>query len=42
MNNVQSQKYGYPTEAIEENAIRTEKFIDTYNFYRLLKVEKHA
>ena len=42
MNNVQSQKYGYPPEAIEENAIRSEKFIDTYNFYRLLKVEKHA
>ena len=42
MNNIQSQKYGYPPKAIEENAVRSEKFIDIYNFYRLLKVQKHA
>ena len=38
MNNIQSQKYGYPPKAIEENAIRSEKFRDIYNFHRLLKV----
>ena len=42
MNNVQSQKYGYPPETIEENAIRSEKFRDIYDFYRLLKEQKHA
>ena len=26
MNNVQSQKYGYPFEVIEENAVKSEKF----------------
>ena len=42
MNNIQSLKYGYPPEAIEENAIRSDKFRDIYDFYRLLKVQKHA
>ena len=42
MNNIQYQKYGYLLEAIEENVIRSEKFRDIYNFYRLLKVQKHA
>ena len=42
MNNIQSQKYGYPPEAIEENAVRSEKFRNVYDFYRLLKVQKHA
>ena len=42
MNNIQYQKYGYLPEAIEENVIRSEKFRDIYNFYRLLKVQKHA
>ena len=42
MNNAQSQKYGYPPETIEENAIRSEKFRDIYDFYRLLKEQKHA
>ena len=43
MSNIQSQKYGYPPEAIEENAIKSEKFKDIYDFYMLLKApKKHA
>ena len=38
MNNVQSQKYDCPPEGIEENAIRSEKCREIYNFYRILKV----
>ena len=36
------QKDRCPPEAIEENAIKSEKFRDIYDFYRLLKVQKHA
>ena len=32
MNNIQSQKYGYPPEAIEENAVKSEKFREIYDF----------
>ena len=42
MNNIRSQKYGYPPKGINENVIRSEKFTGIYNFYRLLKVQKHA
>ena len=43
INNIQSQEYGYPPKAIEENAIRSEKFKDIYDFYMLLKgPEKRA
>ena len=41
-NNIQSQKYGYPSETIAEKAVRSEKLGDAYCFYRLLKVQKHA
>lgn len=42
MNNIQPQKYSYPPKAIKENAIRSKKFWDIYDFYGLLKVQKHA
>ena len=42
MSNIQSQKHGYPFEAIEENAVNSEKFRGIYDFYRLLKVQKHT
>ena len=42
MNNIQSRKYGYPPKVIAENAVRSEKFRDIYNFYRLLNLQKHA
>ena len=38
MNNVQSQKCGYPPEAIEENPVKSEKSRDIFDFHRLLKV----
>ena len=41
MSNIQSQKYGYPLEAIKENTIRSEKYRDIYDFYRTLKAQKH-
>ena len=42
MNNIQSQKYGYPPEAIKKNEVKSEKFRDFYDFYRFLKVQKYA
>ena len=42
MKNIQSQKYGYSPEVIKENTVKSEKFRDIYDFYRLLKVQKHA
>ena len=31
-NNIQSQKYGYPPKVIKENAKRSEKFREIYDF----------
>ena len=42
MNNVRLQKYSYPPEAVEENAVKSEKFREICNFYRLFKVKEHA
>ena len=42
MNNIQSQKYEFLPEVFDENPVKNEKFRDIYNFYRLLKVQKHA
>ena len=42
MNNSQSQKYSYSPKAIEENVRRSDKFRDIYDFYRLLKLQKHT
>ena len=42
MNNIPSQKCSYPPETIEKNAVKSEKLRDIYDFYRLLKVQKHA
>ena len=41
MSNIQSQKYGYPLEAIKENTIRSEKNRGIYDFYGTLNVQKH-
>ena len=32
MNNIQPQKYGYPPEAIEENAVKNETFTTSTGF----------
>ena len=42
MNNINSQKYGYPTNTIKEKAIENERLRDIYEFYRLIKVKQHA
>ena len=42
MNNVRSQKYSYPPEAVEENAVKSKKFREIYDFYRLLQNSKHV
>ena len=41
MNNIRSQKYGYPPKRIEKNAIRSEKFRKIYDFYRFLKIKTY-
>ena len=42
MDRVNSQKYGYAPNAIEEKAVESERFKDIYNFYRLVKVKQIA
>ena len=42
MNSVNSQKYDYAPNAIEEKAVESERFRDIYDFYRLVKVKQHA
>ena len=42
MDRVNSQKYGYAPNAIEEKAVESERFRDIYNFYRLVKVKQIA
>ena len=40
MNNINSQKYGYAPNAIEEKP--AERFREIFDFYRLVKVKQHA
>ena len=42
MNSINSQKYSYAPNAIEEKAVENEKLGEVYNFYRLVKVKEHA
>ena len=42
MNSVNSQKYSYTHNAIEEKIVEAERFRDIYNFYRLVKIKQHA
>lgn len=42
MNNIHSQKYGYPPEAIEKIFLKSEKFRDIYEFYRVFKATAYA
>ena len=42
MNITRLEKYGYAPAAVEEKATEIEKFRDTYDFYRLVKVKQHA
>ena len=42
MNSVNSHKYGYAPNAIEEKAVESERFRDIYDFYRLVRIKQHA
>ena len=42
MDSVNSQKYGYVPNEIEEKAVESKRFRDIYDFYRLVKVKQHA
>ena len=42
MNNIESRKYGYAPDAIEEKALESKTFKEIYDFYRLVKVKEHA
>ena len=42
MSNIESQKYSYLPEAIEKKSVKSEKFRDIYDFYKLFKMQKYA
>ena len=42
MNSINSQKYGYAPNMVEEKAVENKRFIDIYDFDRLVKVKQHA
>ena len=41
LNNIKSQKHGYPLEETEQKTTDNENFQHIYDFYRLLKVKLH-
>ena len=42
INSINSHKYEYASNAIEENAVENERFREIYNFYRLVKQKQRA
>ena len=42
MNSINSQKYGYAPNAIEEKSVENTRFREIYDFYGLVKVKQHA
>ena len=42
MNSINLQKYGYAPNAIEEKVVQNERFREIYDFYRLVRVKRHA
>ena len=42
MNSINSQKYGYAPNAIEEKAVENETLREVYDLYRLVIVKEHA
>ena len=42
INSINSHKYGYASNAIEEKAVENERFREIYDFYRLVKEKQHA
>ena len=42
MNNIESRKYGFAPDALEEEVLESKRFQEIYDFYRLVKVKEHA
>ena len=42
VNGINSQKYGYAPNAIEEKVVENERFGEIYDFYGLVKIKQHA
>ena len=42
MNNVNSQKYGVPPEAVKKKSLEDEKFWEAYDFHRMVRVSRDA
>ena len=42
MNNINSQKYGYPPELIEKKALSDNIFREIYDFHRIVRVSQDA
>ena len=42
LNNIKSQKYGYPPEEIEQKTIDNENFQEIYDFCELFKIKSHS
>ena len=42
MNNTNSQKYGFPPEAVEKKALSDNIFREIYDFHRIVRVSKDA
>ena len=42
LNSIAFKKYGVSPNFVEENTRQDEKFLEVYDFYRLVKVQKYA
>ena len=42
LNNIRSQKYGYPPKEIEQKTINNENVQEIYDFYKVFKVKPHS
>lgn len=42
INGIKSQIYGYTPDAVKEKALESERFRDSHDFYRLVKIKHQA
>ena len=42
INNVNSQKYGVPPKTVEKKSLEDEKFLEVYDFHRMVRVSRDA
>ena len=42
INNVNSQKYGVPLKTVEKKSLKDEKFLEVYDFHRMVRVSRDA